>query len=528
MTSGRAIFLFLASQILAAPVLLASAATELRYMSLTIRDRPPTVAEAQAVAAGTTTLDTLITTWLATPEHQERIRRYFNDQFGAGPDSDLVEDSFFLLEESGILYLRDKGACDAASATTITDAWWLGSGESVQVCNNTRSDALTNGTVECTDSGVSGIGSDGCGCGPNMILCYPESLRTTFAEHLRYEFQHRGLYAYEENLSWTELLGGDFFYGSRILYKHYLDQQAIYRNILPTATDLTNLTGLPLTTYARTDFPESGDVSRAGLATSPVFLRQYNNFRSRINILTARLLCQDVDASLNTDGIARFVNETLSDFDQVHGTNPDCSGCHYPMDNMGSTIHLWNEGGWFEFYGTPGTQNLSGHAFGASGTGPGFLMTAYVNRGTPFHTCMARTAWEDFSGATWEDLGASVQNSLIAASGGGPRSLIRAILTSTQIRSLHNNGISQTTIGGVSSYDFTNDINPILQTNCSGAACHSAGTSLGAQYEFIDNESVFSQVPAGRIDDDTMPPPSSNRTISDGDRSILRSWRDQQ
>ena len=494
----------------------ADSATEMRFMSLTIRDRPISAEDAKAIASGTTDLETLIEEWIDSDAHKTRIKRHFNDQFGMGPDFDSIPPSFILQQQDdGAYYLPDKGTC--SDVVTITDAWWLNPGESIRVCSNTRSDLIyyqyeNQDNVECAGTGATGIGADECGCGTRMILCYPNELASTLRAHIRYEFRERALYVYENDLTWFDLLGGDFFYGSRVLYKHYLDQQALFRNIEPSLADLVALSELPIDSYTRRDFPATGQVERAGQITAPGFLRQYNNFRSRINILTARLLCKDVDSTLNTDGINTFVNETISNNDaflfEEHGNREGCSSCHYPMDNMGSTIWLWGPSGWYRYWGALGEQDESGYAFGQMGTGPAFLAQGYLSA-VGFDECMAKTIWEDFSGGSWSDLGTTAKSSFTQAISLGPRGAIQAVLNSTEIRQLHKKGIPQTRIGGASVYNFENDINPILMRSCSGGSCHSASTLIGSQYEFVDNEANFRSIPSSRIDDGSMPPSSS-------------------
>ena len=505
---------------------------ERRFMSLTIRDQALSVEEAKSLDDGSQNLEALITTWLDSEDHIERVKRYFNDQFGAGMDFATVQDSFILESSGSVYYLIDKGRCADSEVIEVTDAWWLRDGESIRVCLDTRSDQIvyqynTKANVYCNDSGPTGIGASECGCGPQMIMCYPRELVNDLRDAMRFEFKERAGYVYENDLSWFELLGGDFFYGNRLLYKHYIDQQGLFRNYLLSINDLANLLNLPLDQPARAPFPEVGRVTRAGLATSPIFLRQYNNFRSRINILTARLLCQDVDSTLNTDGIAQWVNSELSEFDQAHGTDPGCSECHYPMDNMGSALLYWGPQGWYQYYGAIGEQNEAAHAFGLRGTGPSFLIEAYTGEAR-FLPCMAKLVFEDFTGARFEDLSESRQSELANLAASGPRALIRGVLTSQEIRVLHREGLMQPTIGGESVYDFEEDVNPILRASCSGGTCHSTGTILGSQYEFVDQRDQFAIVPLNRITDGSMPPENSPLSISDSDRAILESWRENQ
>ena len=69
-----------------------------RFLSYTIRDQPLSPNEAQDIANGTTSLDDMIDVWLAEDSHKNRIRRFFNDQFGANDDFSVLQDNFFLLQ----------------------------------------------------------------------------------------------------------------------------------------------------------------------------------------------------------------------------------------------------------------------------------------------------------------------------------------------------------------------------------------------------------------------------------------------
>ena len=45
------------------------------------------------------------------------------------------------------------------------------------------------------------------------------------------------------------------------------------------------------------------------------------------------------------DEVTTFYNEDLDELTLSHADNPDCSYCHYPMDNMGSILIDWEEEG---------------------------------------------------------------------------------------------------------------------------------------------------------------------------------------
>ena len=73
--------------------------------------------------------------------------------------------------------------------------------------------------------GSTGIAHAECGCGEDLFLCYPRYEKGKVISAVGLEFQNRGVHAYNEDLSWTEVFGGDKFYGNRWLYHHYLYQQ---------------------------------------------------------------------------------------------------------------------------------------------------------------------------------------------------------------------------------------------------------------------------------------------------------------
>ena len=497
-----------------------------RFLSLTIRDVPLSVDEARELREKPGQLDSMLEAWLDSPEHDSRIMRYFNDQFGAAPLFVAPLQFFLYMDEQGIHYLADKGPCDPADAVTIDHAWWLRNAETIRVCPGVLPTNLVYlddaGIGFCVQAGPRGLGHPQCGCGPDLAVCYPPESYQTIESDLRFEFARRALNAYRSEQSWLELLGGDRFYGNALMYKHYMDQQGLFRLKAPAAADLEQLRQLPLREDASAPWPVTGRVARAGLATMPAFLRQYNNFRTRINILTRRLLCQEVDGSLNTDGIDFFVNSSLEDAEVSHGSKAECSVCHYPMDNMGTTIMNWDTNGYYKYYETAGMQNESGHVFGETGSGPAFLMRGIIERGPGFHSCMAKTVWEDFSGFAWDSLPATLRTDLTESATAGPAALIRRVLLAEELKALYSTGF----IGGASTVrgDFHTEINPVLQTSCSGSACHDRSTVLGPEYGFVDDEAVFSGASVDRILTGSMPPPGSGRTLSDADRARLVEW----
>lgn len=430
-------FKWLLAALLAVAATAASAAdpsVRLRYMSFVLRDQPPTIDEAKALAHGETTIDALVETWLGSAEHKARIERYFDDMFGVREWVDLMSDEFVLAKSDGGAYhLPSKAACSGGQVVDA-DAWWTD--QKVSMCANSTSATLkvTSGgtTHACGGEWDDGIQFAGCGCGPKQILCIPEELVAPLRNEVRREFAVRGGAAYAEDMTWTKLFADPFGLGTRSLYWYYLFQtKLVERSITPSAGDWSTLAAVPM--EAKTAWSMPSGEERAGIATMAGFLKQRNNFRSRIRGLTQSLLCQDIDATLNTDNIATFINPDLDASDLAHGHKPGCQECHYPMDNMGSTLLNWDTNGdrisWKDV-------ELSGHVFGETGSGPGFLVKGYVERHPNFFGCQAKRAWEDFSGKAWDLLAATERAEFEVEARKGPRALLQAIFRSAALKAV--------------------------------------------------------------------------------------------
>jgi hypothetical protein len=409
-------------------------AGQLRHMSFAVNDAPPSAEEARRFAAGEVTMDELVAGWLAGEAHRGRIRRFFHDLFGT-QDFGVISAEHVLLRKNalGIYKLPDKPDCGAAESSAVP-AWWLEPGQTVKVCNNILSPVVEYGErgkpgyASCTDANR--IAEPRCGCGPDLILCAPKESSADMAQDAYVEFAERGLHMYENGRSWLELLASDQFYGTR--WEYYL---LLWRGWMspaggaPVPADVERLRSLPLDRRGLTRYPESGP-ERAPVVNGINFMFQYNNFRSRVRILSERLLCQPINPALNTDGIQSFVNPDLKDADRSHGAKAGCSACHHALDNLGSTLLGWDNQGTFAL--APPSQ--LGHAFGQTGTGPRFLMRSFVERGPGFRQCMARRAWETFSGLPWAELPPTDQRAFEAMAADGPRALLRGVLTSSALR----------------------------------------------------------------------------------------------
>lgn len=526
MICSRNALLALFALLLALPAVAQEGVAQFRQLSRAARDHLPSSDEARAFyAAGdkTAALEESLAAWLASPAHEGRVRRYFHDMFGIEPWVFVAEGSLDLipyaaggaeapsdLATAGVWHLPAsvKPTCGAPVTRT---AWW--SETPIQICSTAVSTAIVfpgNPFVYCPDPfGANGIRHAACGCGPEQVLCIPRPFKGKIVAGVVQEFAERAVHAYANGKTWTELLGGDLFYGDRWLYHHYLYQERILpRGEAPNAAEMALLRALPTDgTKAEMSFPV-GSVERAGVATAPAFLRRFNNFRSRIRALSERLLCKDVDGSLNTSGITTFVNPDLSAFDREHGTKEDCASCHFGMDNLGSTLLGWGPEGFYQTY--PTTFSQLGHVFGVDGTGPRLLMNGFLEQ-PGFNECMAKTAWEDFSGIAWTALAEDERLALTSAAASGPRGAIRGVLESVGLRDARKHVEALVTVAAPA-ITFA-QVAPLVERSCNGAECH--GTT------YVGNEAALKAAPATRVESGSMPPAGSGRTLSAEERGLI-------
>ncbi len=398
---------------------------KLRFASFAVTDHSPTVAEARALAKGDVTVAQLVDQWLDSDNHRERIQRYFHDQFGFARDIPLYEEiSVLLPDDDGVYQLEALEPCDPAMAVQA-EAWWLDEGKTILMCPE------ANNELMCFQYGEFEFGS--CGCGPKQIACAPASVLPRLSADITSEFSHRAVHAYADDWSWFELLGGDTFYGNRPMFHFYLYNQTIAALAeLPTEEDWQRMAALPMSGWAEGEYPEGPE--RAGVVTSHAFLFRFNNFRSRVRALTEKLLCKDVDGTLNTSNLSEFINEDHDELTLSHSDELQCAECHYGMDNIGSALFGWDDGG---FFSEPERSQV-GHVFGETGSGPSFVIEGYIERGGGFEACMARTAWEDFTGESWKVLDDATAAVLVKAAASGPRAAILAVLTSPALLSLRD------------------------------------------------------------------------------------------
>lgn len=396
---------------------------KLRYYAFALTDHAPPVEDAKAMANGELTLNEAIEAMLASDAHLERVRRYFHDWFGFLDYPGLLLDDTLLHVDENDIYQRIDGLVPCGPDDTIEiEAWWLEPGETITTCSNLGPTDACTGEEDADDVPE-------CGCGELMVGCIPIQDLPTASSSLSQEFGHRAVEAYTEDRTWFELLGGDYLYANRYVYHYYLFTGSPETFPPGTEEQVEALRSIGLTSREVMDFPDGPE--RAGVVTSPMFLTRFNNFRSRIRALTGNLLCRDVTGESNVDQTTTFYNEDLDELTLSHADNAECSYCHYPMDNMGSTIMHWEEEG--TVY-----EELStvGHVYGETGEGPAFLIRGYIERAPEFMPCMAKRAWESFSGTSWENLSEEQQAAFTEEAKLGPRNLLQKVMLSPLMRAL--------------------------------------------------------------------------------------------
>lgn len=489
-----------------------------RTYSFLIRDHGPKPEEINALLQGTVSLEDLQKEWLASAAHRDRMLRYFDDMMGyrealiiLGPNARLNK------TPDGVYFSPKKGGCASTEAVSA-EAWWLPEGVQARFCPNLLPTELTpevgSKTLDCTKAGRNGFLNPACGCGPDRIQCIAGEEANRLLQEVQREFAERALQVYEKNQSWLDLLAAPEFYGTRRLYWLYLQNQSQFAPAAFQEETLRTLRSLPLDKPEVRPYPAGAE--RSGIATAPGFLVQYNNFRSRIAGLTRSFLCQDMNPTLNTDGIQTFVNPSLKPTDRAHGEKADCSSCHYALDNLGGAVMPWTDRGVYQ----PRISSRT-HAFGETGEGPAFLMRSFVERGPGFEDCMARRAWEDFSGQSWAQTDEAIKSTVRNWVAEGPGPLIHTLIASEELKQALAGNAGNGPTPDLSSEDWAS-MRPILQQSCSGASCHSTGSRQPAYADvsrlwITDRDKLKDRLQ--RTDSGQMPPRS--RSLTDDDRAFL-------
>ena len=516
----------------------------LRYLSFALQDQSPSREDAEAYYSGSKSLDEIRNSWLETPHFQSRLKRYFADLLGVSLNTTPLPGlNLFAIQKNAAGIYRHvdpaffrKADCDATTAVS-TVAWWKDKTETVLVCPSLISTTLSpngsfqgqNVTLQCGQFSDTGFLHPSCGCGPHMIACVPWEHAFDVRDSIRKAFPERAAYVYKQNLGWFDLIGGDFLVANRWLAWAYLvNTQIIPGSITPSSSQLEALENMSVDTWERIEFPTfptvavpSGNV-HAGILTSPGYLSAFNTFRSRIRALAEGFLCKDVDATLGTD-IKTFLNPQFSNTDKAHAVLPGgCPDCHFPMDNMGSLNFGWSSLG--DLIPTQ-SRSLRGYAFGREGAGPAFLVQSLVQYAPEFHECMAKSAWQSFTGLNWKDLPEERRQALQASSREGPRKLLTSVFEASEFRDARisdNLASSSPDASKRAGLDFQADIKPILDRSCSGQSCHSNGSSHSA---LADQAVVFISLidviknrigPSGN-----MPPSYADKKLENKDREIL-------
>jgi predicted CxxxxCH...CXXCH cytochrome family protein len=96
------------------------------------------------------------------------------------------------------------------------------------------------------------------------------------------------------------------------------------------------------------------------------------------------------------------------------------------------------------------------------------------------------------------------------------------VLRSQALQDVHGRGLvslQEREVHNPLSFDV--DIKPIVDRSCAGLSCHSRGTTLGVAYEFAASETQFRSVGLAVLEDQRMPPRTSGKALSPGERQVL-------
>lgn len=252
-----------------------SATRALRRLSLTLRGKEPTLAEYQAAVAadqaGTfqSFYDSQVTSFLGSPEFYDVMLAFGHDYLRVGDYQRGSTEGGFTASfkgshavpldvcgasttHAGKLFNADDplpdggvvpgGWCTQTSPPVATVEPWWAPGTQVQVLGNAGSSATTVGTTDCgriyLGETAGRFPRTGCGCGPNLLYCFPETrvgpamyavpreanpgYATTFRRLLHEEPARLFAHIATTDSSFADLITGDYTVAPRWLQFMYV------------------------------------------------------------------------------------------------------------------------------------------------------------------------------------------------------------------------------------------------------------------------------------------------------------------
>lgn len=392
-------------------------------------------------------LDGLIRDWTnvdRSPGHTEIIGKFVDQLFASRTDDICLTDT--VLSNVSKTSEEILGFPGADCSTTVTRNLWSRPGQTAKVCKSAVDtvvvgfDATTGNPIKGCSSGTDTGGED------YLARCIEERLAGDAVLAPFLEMRVRAVAAYQQGSSWEDFFNNNTYLGTPVGY--YMRLLQIYRNSAG-AFNQTEIRTLMDAMRSGQIFAASLPVGTQGAeAMGPfggtAFLTTYNNYRSRYNRINFQFLCRKVDDVpvhpnflAFFDSTSSFYNPSLTSGDIDHAKRADCNRCHYPMDPQANAFAGWDARGAF-------VASRSTKAVGRSGAQINgirdWVADILSQDRAAFQNCMAKRAFEFFSGESWEALPEATRRRYGEAASQGLKPLVQEIALSKELRQLRGLG----------------------------------------------------------------------------------------
>ena len=341
--------------------------SHLRSMSLAVRGQLPSMDEYEALAELEDVPEEWIDGWLTSEAYARESERFFdsllwpnisnlrlfnnNSLFRGNP---LWRTGTFPRNYRGsYVTCKDEAAeiIDGVIQTETIDGdqiegyrmvspYWAPETQ-VKVCAFDAQEEMVSPSGNRCDT-EQGNGDAGCGCGPNLRWCAPNSVNRDILESMTVDLQMRvnAIIANDESL--TEMFESRRAYvnGPLVHYYRHLSEVSARIPISPLPVDVTSLPDLDYTqkdTWVEIELP----AYHAGILTSPLFLLRFQTDRSRANRFYNAFMCQPFQPP--PGGIPNVDNSTGIDPDLQERAG--CKYCHALLEPAAAYWGRWVEGG---------------------------------------------------------------------------------------------------------------------------------------------------------------------------------------
>jgi hypothetical protein len=339
-------------------------ATEyLRALSLDLRGQLPTMDEYRSIEAVGDVPEDLIDAWLAAPEfaaQAARAHRALNlNNLGLLRDGlRMLEADLSVDSTTGIHWLRrgphrrSVGANSSAMCTNQPaspdqpNGWvevspfWAPETR-IKVCAEEARASSTNALgVPC--GSLPGLGSSGCGCGPELRWCNPPGWHDALLAGAAGDVDRRVEAMIERDAPYMELLRGRTMYVNGPM-SHFLRHQSwqsryvTFRHMSPAAEDIPEIPPPPsgkLDDWSKIWVPVALGPEHSGVLTSTAYLLRHTSQRARAKTFFEGYRCQPFHPPAGgiPNGTSTSVNLTTRD---------GCAYCHATLDPAAAAWGRW-------------------------------------------------------------------------------------------------------------------------------------------------------------------------------------------